>query len=32
MVRAFGPKETVLRDVVKNHGEIARTPAQGGVR
>jgi ATP-binding cassette subfamily C protein len=31
-VRAFGPKEDVLRDVVKNVSQIARTAGQGGVR
>jgi len=31
MRRAFGPRDQVLREMVKNHNEIARTPAQGGV-
>ncbi|MFN3606776.1 MAG: type I secretion system permease/ATPase, partial [Cypionkella sp.] len=31
MRRAFGPRDQVLRDMVKNHTEIARAPAQGGV-
>ncbi len=31
MRRAFGPREQVLRDMVKNHGEIARAPGAGGV-
>ena len=31
-VRAFGPKEQVLKRVVKNHGEITKSPELGGVR
>ena len=31
MRRAFGPREQVLREMVKNHGEIARAPGAGGV-
>jgi len=31
-VRAFGPKEKVLQDVVKNRAQIARTAEQGGVQ
>ncbi len=31
VVRAFGPKEEVLRQVVRNHQEIARTGEMGGV-
>jgi len=29
--RAFGPKDEVLRDTVKNHGEIRAPGARGGV-
>ena len=29
--RAFGPRDQVLREMVKNHGEITRTPGPGGV-
>ena len=29
--RAFGPRDQVLRDMVKNHGEIARSTGPGGV-
>ena len=29
--RAFGPRDQVLREMVKNHAEIAKTTAQGGV-
>lgn len=32
VVRAFGPRDEVLRQVVKNRTEIAKTAAQGGVR
>ncbi len=31
-VRAFGPKEKVLQEVVKNRSQIARTAGQGGVQ
>lgn len=31
MRRAFGPREQVLREMVKNHGDIARAPGSGGV-
>ncbi len=31
MVQAYGPREKVLRDTVKNAGEIARSSAPGGV-
>lgn len=31
MRRAFGLREQVLREMVKNHGEIARAPGAGGV-
>jgi ATP-binding cassette subfamily C protein len=31
-VRAFGPKDEVLKSVVKNHGEIAKSPELGGVQ
>lgn len=31
MRRAFGPREQVLREMVKNHGDIARAPGGGGV-
>ncbi len=31
-VRAFGPKEKVLQEVVKNRAQIARTARQGGVQ
>jgi ATP-binding cassette, subfamily C, bacterial len=31
MRRAFGPRDQVLRDMVKNHAEIAKTTAPGGV-
>lgn len=30
-VRAFGPRDAVLRDLVKNHTEIVRSKAPGGV-
>ena len=30
--RAFGPRDQVLRDMVKNHAEITSAAAQGGVR
>lgn len=29
--RAFGPRDQVLRDMVKNHGEITRSTGPGGV-
>jgi ATP-binding cassette subfamily C protein len=29
--RAFGPRDQVLRDMVQNHGEIARKAVPGGV-
>jgi len=29
--RAFGPRDEVLREMVKNHAEIVRSPAPGGV-
>ena len=29
--RAFGPRDQVLRDMVKNHGEITRSAGPGGV-
>ena len=29
--RAFGPRDQVLKDMVKNHAEIAKTTAPGGV-
>ncbi|MGV8988100.1 MAG: type I secretion system permease/ATPase [Cypionkella sp.] len=29
--RAFGPRDQVLKDMVKNHGEIAKSTGQGGV-
>ena len=29
--RAFGPRDQVLRDMVKNHAEIAKTTGPGGV-
>jgi len=32
LVRAFGPKEEVLKQVVQNHAEIARARGAGGVR
>ena len=32
MVRAFGPKDEVLRDVVKNHGDLRQVNQQGGIR
>ncbi|MGK7651272.1 type I secretion system permease/ATPase [Roseovarius sp. B08] len=32
MVRAFGPKDEVLKDVVKNAGEITASALPGGVR
>lgn len=32
MRRAFGPREQVLKGVVANHAEIARTAAAGGIR
>ncbi len=31
-LRAFGPKEKVLQDVVKNHSEISKSAGPGGVR
>jgi len=31
MRRAFGPRDAVLKEMVKNHTEIAKTPAAGGV-
>ena len=31
-MRAYGPKEKVLREVVQNHGEIAQSKGMGGVR
>jgi ATP-binding cassette subfamily C protein len=31
-VRAFGPKEKVLQEVVKNRAQIARTAGQGGMQ
>ena len=31
-VRAFGPKDEVLRDVVKNHQQINKSAGQGGVQ
>ena len=31
MRRAFGPRDQVLREMVKNHGEIAKSAHQGGV-
>ena len=31
MRRAFGPRDAVLKEMVKNHAEIAKTPAAGGV-
>ena len=31
MRAAFGPRDEVLRETVKNHGEIAKSPAPGGV-
>jgi ATP-binding cassette, subfamily C, bacterial len=31
MRRAFGPRDQVLRDMVKNHAEIAKATAPGGV-
>ncbi|MDP2062744.1 MAG: type I secretion system permease/ATPase [Phaeovulum sp.] len=30
--RAFGPRDQVLREMVKNHAEIVASPALGGVR
>ena len=30
--RAFGPRDEVLREMVKNHAEIARDPGPGGVQ
>ncbi|WP_135506025.1 type I secretion system permease/ATPase [Roseovarius aestuariivivens] len=32
VVRAFGPKEDVLREVVKNHGEITQAKQAGGIQ
>ncbi|SLN28674.1 Type I secretion system ATP-binding protein PrsD [Roseovarius litorisediminis] len=32
VVRAFGPKEKVLREVVHNHSQIANAPGLGGVQ
>jgi ATP-binding cassette subfamily C protein len=32
MRRAFGPREQVLKGVVSNHGDIARTASAGGLR
>ena len=29
--RAFGPRDTVLKEMVKNHADIAKTPTAGGV-
>ena len=29
--RAFGPRDVVLKEMVKNHAEIAKSPAPGGV-
>ena len=29
--RAFGPRDKVLREMVRNHGDIARSPGPGGV-
>ena len=29
--RAFGPRDQVLREMVKNHAEIGKTTAPGGV-
>ena len=31
-LRAYGPKEQVLKDVVKNHSEIAKSAGPGGVQ
>ena len=31
-VRAFGPKDEVLKSVVKNHGAISKSPELGGVQ
>ena len=31
MRRAFGPRDAVLKEMVKNHAEIAKAPAAGGV-
>ena len=31
-LRAYGPKEKVLKDVVKNHSEITKSAGPGGVR
>ena len=31
MRRAFGPRDQILREMVKNHTEIARAPGPGGV-
>ncbi len=30
MRRAFGPKDDVLADMVKNHGQIKRSTGKGG--
>ena len=32
MLRAFGPKERVLREVVQNHQEISSSDGPGGVQ
>ncbi len=32
IVRAYGPKDQVLKDVVKNHSEITQTKGSGGVQ
>jgi ATP-binding cassette subfamily C protein len=29
--RAFGPRDAVLKEMVKNHAEIAKSPTAGGV-
>ena len=31
-LRAYGPKEQVLKDVVKNHSEISKSAGPGGVQ
>ena len=31
-VRAYGPKDKVLKDVVKNHSQITQTTGLGGVQ
>ncbi len=31
-LRAYGPKEKVLKDVVKNHSEITQSSGTGGVQ